>query len=157
MYGLLKKLPTTHHVLATLFTKLIHTGVPPQSWSKSSVTLIYKAGDTHKPENFRMISLTSCVGKLFHQILSDRISNYLLGNKLLDSQTQKAFLKGINGCIEHTLVMGELISHAKRNKKTLHITYFDLADAFGSVEHNLIHHTLHRNGIPNSTMFNMFL
>ena len=27
-------------------------------------------------------------------------------------------------------------------------TFFDLADAFGSVEHNLINHTLKRNGIP---------
>ena len=104
------------------------------SWSQSTVTLIHKAGDTNQPENFRMISLTSCVGKLFHQILSDRMSEYLIGNNLLDSHTQKAFLKGINGCIEHTMVMGELISHAKLKKKTIHITYFDLADAFGSVE-----------------------
>ena len=148
MYGMLRKLPSTHHILATLFTKLIFTGEPPKSWSKSTVTLIHKAGDTDDPGNFRMISLTSCVGKLFHQILSDRISEYLIRNNLLDSHTQKAFLKGINGCIEHTLVMGELLSHAKRNKRTIHVTYFDLADAFGSVEHNLINFALQRNKIP---------
>ena len=42
MYGILCKLPATHHVLATIFTKLMNTGDPPQSWSNSSVTLILK-------------------------------------------------------------------------------------------------------------------
>ena len=78
MYGILRKLPATHHILATIFTKLLNTWDPPQSWSNSFVTLIYKAGDTTDPQNFRMIALTSCVGKLFHQILSERISSYML-------------------------------------------------------------------------------
>ena len=148
MYGILRKLPATHHILATIFSKLIMTGNPPDSWSNSSVTLIHKAGDAADPQNFRMIALTSCVGKVFHQILSDRTSSYLLNNDLLDPSTQKAFLKGINGCIEHSFVMNELIAHARNKKKTIHVTFFDLADAFGSVEHNLINHTLKRNGIP---------
>ena len=105
MYGIFRKLPATHRFLATLFSKLLVTGDPPSSWSKSEVTLIHKAGDTDKPENFRMISLTSCVGKLFHQILSDQIANYFLRNKFIDPETQKAFLKGINGCMEHTFVI----------------------------------------------------
>ena len=148
MYGIFRKLPATHRFLATLFSKLLVTGDPPSSWSKSEVTLIYKAGDTDKPENFRMISLTSCVGKLFHQILSDRIANYFLRNKLIDPETQKAFLKGINGCMEHTFVMNELLANARNKKRTFHATFFDLADAFGSVEHNLIHYTMKRNRIP---------
>ena len=148
MYGIFRKLPATHRFLAKLFSKLLVTGDPPRSWSKSEVTLIHKAGDTDKPENFRMISLTSCVGKLFHQILSDRIANYFLRNKLIDPETQKAFLKGINGCMEHTFVMNELLANARNKKRTLHATFFDLADAFGSVEHNLIHYTMKRNRIP---------
>ncbi len=150
MYGVLRKLPSTHHLLATLFSKLLVSGDPPLSWSRSNVTLIHKSGDTDKPENFRMISLTSCVGKLFHQILSERIAEYFLSNKLMDPETQKAFLKGINGCVEHTFVMNELLANARSRKRTLHVTFFDLADAFGSVEHNLIHHTMERNKLPNS-------
>lgn len=61
---------------------------------------------------------------------------------------QKAFIQGINGCIEHTQVMQELIRHAKSNNKTLHVTWFDLADAFGSVQHSLIFHELERNKFP---------
>ena len=99
---------------------------------------------TGLPENLDLLTLL----KLFHQLLSDRISLYMLQNNLLDSGTQKAFLKGINGCIEHSFVMNELLANARHMKKTIHVTFFDLADAFGSVEHNLINHTLKRNGIP---------
>ncbi len=44
--------------------------------------------------------------------------------------------------------MHEILAHAKNNNKTCHVTYFDLADAFGSVEHDLIYSTMQRNGIP---------
>ena len=74
----------------------------------------------------------------------------MLSNSLLDSNTQKAFIKGINGCIEHTFVVNELLANARQKKNTILVTFFDLADAFGSVEHNLIHHTLQRNGVPSS-------
>ena len=37
---------------------------------------------------------------------------------------------------------------ARVNKRTLHITFFDLQDAFGSVPHSLIQHTLERNLFP---------
>ena len=94
LYGFLKKLPSTHRILATLFSKLLKLGDPPEVWSKSIVSLIYKSGDMDNPSNFRMMSLTSCIGKLFHQIVSSRIESYLLSNHLLDCETQKAFLKG---------------------------------------------------------------
>ena len=61
---------------------------------------------------------------------------------------QKAFLPGINGCVEHNIMLDEIVKDAKMRKKTVHITFFDLADAFGSVPHNLIIHSLQRNHFP---------
>ena len=55
---------------------------------------------------------------------------------------QKAFLPGINGCIEHNMAMDEVIKNARIKKRTVHITFFDLEDAFGSVPHSLIQDTL---------------
>ena len=92
--------------------------------------------------------LAGCIGKVYHLLLAERLTTYLTGNKLIDPTLQKAFLPGINGCIEHNLVMEEIIKNAKLMKKTAHITFFDLEDAFGSVPHTLIQHTLERNFIP---------
>ena len=61
---------------------------------------------------------------------------------------QKAFLPGINGCIEHNAALDEIIKDARNKKRTLHDTFFDLADAFGSVPHSLISETLKRNSLP---------
>ena len=61
---------------------------------------------------------------------------------------QKAFLPGINGCIKHNISLDEIVKDAKHKKKALHVTFFDLADAFGSVPHNLITETLRRNNFP---------
>ena len=40
------------------------------------------------------------------------------------------------------MALEEIISQAKTNKKTVHVTFFDLEDAFGLVPHPLIIHTL---------------
>ncbi len=148
LYGIMRKLPATHHFMSTLFSKLLVTGDPPESWSNSRISLIHKANDTDIPSNFRMISLTCAVGKVYHQIMANRTATFLIDNNVIDPAMQKAFLQGINGCIEHTQVMQEILAHARNSNKTCHITYFDLADAFGSVEHDLIYYTMERNGLP---------
>ena len=54
-YGILVKLFTTHHVLATLYNKVLEYGAPPETWSESIIKLIHKKGDAKDPRNFRMI------------------------------------------------------------------------------------------------------
>ena len=97
-----------------------------------------------------MIDLSNVVGKIFHQVLAARFENFMTDNNLIDCNLQKAFLKGVNGCTEYNVVMHEILSHAKSKSRTVHVTWFDLADAFGSVSHELIHFTLQRHGFPES-------
>lgn len=54
----------------------------------------------------------------------------------------------MNGCSEHNAVLFELFQNATMLKRTLNFTTFDLADAFGSVPHNLISHCLKYYNIP---------
>ena len=100
------------------------------------------------PTNIRPIALSNTVAKTFHLILSHRTTSYLTENKLIDPSVQKAFLPGISGCTEHNFGMSEIIKHIKHMKKTLHITFFDLADAFGSVPHDVILQSLQRKHFP---------
>ena len=76
---------------------------------------------------FRMIALTSTLGKLYHQIKAERMTN--LTNGYIDEATQKAFIKGVNGCIEHMQVLQEVINDAKQKKRTAHFSWYDLSDA----------------------------
>ena len=149
-FSVLLKLDSTHHILATLFTKVLAMGAPPTSWGESVVKLIHKKGDPSDPTNFRMIALSCCVGKTFHLLLNSRLTSFLISNKLIDPTMQKAFLPGINGCIEHNLAMEEIMKDARKQNRTAHITFFDAEDAFGSVPHNLIMESLKKNFLPDN-------
>ena len=94
LYGVLAKLPSIHHFLATLYSKINESCVAPESWATSLVVLAYKAGDEADPRNFRLIALTSSLGKPYHQIKADRMAEFMTANNYIDSSSQKAFLKG---------------------------------------------------------------
>ncbi|XP_033115344.1 uncharacterized protein LOC117115595 [Anneissia japonica] len=93
-YGILKKFPCCHHFLATLFSKINESCIPPSSWTTCNVIPIYKNGESNDPANCRMIALSSSIGKLYHQILSGNLENYLIKNNIINSDLQKAFIKG---------------------------------------------------------------
>ena len=63
------------------------------------------------------------------------MAEFMVDNNYIDTTLQKAYLEGINGCIEHITVLQQVILDAKSKKKTVHISWYDLADAFGSVSH----------------------
>ena len=41
----------------------------------------------------------------------------MTGNNYLDQTAQKAYLDGVNGCVEHITVVQEIIDHAASNNK----------------------------------------
>ena len=95
-----------------------------------------------------MISLTMNIGKLYHSLEAQRAIDFMVANQYLDPVAQKAYIEGINGCVEHVTVVQEVIQHARLNHKTVHITWFDLEDAFGSVCHVLIPFVMKHYYIP---------
>ena len=68
MYGFLRNLPAVHHFLATLYNRIDECDIAPDCWASSLVILLHKGGDTDDGGNFRMIALTSCLGKPYHLI-----------------------------------------------------------------------------------------
>ena len=52
------------------------------------------------------------------------------------------------GCIEHTTMIWEAIQNAKRNQLSLHVVWLDLANAYGSVPHQLLWKTLATHHVP---------
>ena len=48
------------------------------------------------------------------------MAKFMTENKYIDSSTQKAFIKGVNGCIEHIQVLQEVFEDGKQKKITVH-------------------------------------
>ena len=95
-----------------------------------------------------VISKLANIGNLFHSLEAQRTINFVVSNKYLDPIAQKAYIEGIHGCIEHVSVIQEIMEDAKHNKKTVHITWFDLEDAFRSVSHMLISLVMQYYNLP---------
>ena len=152
-YCHLWKLPSTHHYLATLFSKiLLHSHSAPPQWCSGIMKLIYKTGSSDDPKNFRPIALTSWVGKLFHKILTIRLETFLLHNHLIDPSIQKGFLRNCPGTYEHIFALNCILDHAQQIGSPTMITFLDLKNAFGSVPHRLVFNILQRIQIPSDVI-----
>ena len=138
-YYHLHHLPSSHHMLAILFNKLLEVTTALLSWDSARIKLIYKAGDPDDPSNFQPIAITSVVGKLFHKILSHRLEVYLRANNVIDTSVQKpaskqkGFVSGLPGVFEHVYSLSAIKQDALTNKKPLMMTFLDLRNAFRTV------------------------
>ena len=112
-YIVWKKCVSTHKYIAALFNKINHVGIYPNAWKQANSILIYKKNEPDKPENFRPISLTSCLSKLYTSILSDASIKHMIDNKYL-SDYQKAFLPKMSGCLEHHYTLERLMNDKKK-------------------------------------------
>ena len=60
------------HILVNLYNKLYDAGHYPTQWTTGVIVPIYKKGARSNPANYRRITLTSIMSKLFTYILNER-------------------------------------------------------------------------------------
>ena len=72
----------------------------------------------------------------------------MLDNGYILRHIQKGFLTGIAGCLEHSFVLMEALREAKESTRQIVVTWIDLANAYGSVRHNLIQFALNWYHVP---------
>ena len=63
-------------VYIRLFNLILQSGKMPDIWCQGLITPIYKSGDKSDPTNYRVICVSSCLGKLFSSILNQRLHLY---------------------------------------------------------------------------------
>ena len=148
-YHHLKKLPSTLLFLANLFSKILSSSNEcPPFWCSAKSILIRKKGDPNLPSNFRPIALTSCVGKLFHKIIANRLQSFLIDNGIIDTSCQKGFISGFNSVMEHILTLNAMMEDCKSLEKNMAVTFIDLKNAFGSVSHTFLLDMLFHLKVP---------
>ena len=134
--------------LSVLCNYSLEYGEAPSEWANCNFKLLFKKNDPSLPKNFRMIALSPCAGKMFHGVMANRVLKYLSKNQILNSDIQKSFTPGVSGCIDHSWAVTELIQRARSDRRTLHLTFLDFSDAFGSVCHNFLETLLNKYGLP---------
>ena len=79
--------------LVLLCTRIFDSGYFPKTWGQSIICPIHKSGPTHNLGNYRGISVTNIMYKIFAGILNKRLYEWAEGNNKFD-ESQAGFRAG---------------------------------------------------------------
>jgi hypothetical protein len=135
------------HMLLQLFNEYMHHQYTPTSlWHAQIMMLAKNNGDANDLNNYRGISLTSSISKLYEAVLYHRLQ-LQVGPML---HIQQAGFTQQRGCPENIFTLTECASfrYYHQNKST-YILFCDLAKAYDSVWRNGLYYKLiHEYSIP---------
>ena len=133
--------------LVYLFESCLKTGYFPTTWKCATGVMLPKNGkDAKIPNNYRPISLLSCLGKTLERVIADRLLEFLEDAKVINDW-QRAYLKKKEGS-EHLYKLSNQLKQAQLKKWTSALLLLDVEKAFDSVWQNGLRLKLHRLGIP---------
>lgn len=120
-------------LLTNFFNLILNTGVIPSDWAKGIIVPIFKKkGDINDPDNYRGITLLSCLGKLFTLLLNTRLTKFLESNNLLGEEQVGFRFK--YSTLDHIFTLHSLLDLYLFNKKRLYCAFVDYRKAFDSVD-----------------------
>lgn len=121
--------PVMLPAMAKLFNLILESGVFPTSWNRAYQVPLYKKGDPLDCNNYRGISITSCLGKTFNSVLCQRLNHYIESEGRI-SDTQAAFRKKHSTC-DHIYVLKSLVNkYVARHKSKLYCCFVDFRKAY---------------------------
>ncbi|XP_012564892.2 uncharacterized protein LOC105849125 [Hydra vulgaris] len=65
-----------------IFKLSFDTGCGFYHWFVANISPIYKGGSNLEPENYRAVSLTSVICKMFEKLIRDTVLQHLVSNRL---------------------------------------------------------------------------
>ena len=119
--------------LTKLFNKSLNECKFPSQWKLAYITPIYKKGPKELCNNYRPVSLLSCVGKVFERCVYKHIFNYLNENALL-TPLQSGFIPG-DSTVNQLLRIYNDLCLSFDSGVTTQAVYFDISKAFDKVWH----------------------
>jgi len=97
------------------------------------------------PQNYRPITILSCLGKLFTSILNERLTNFsnIYG---ITNQNQAGFRKTFS-TVDHIFSLYYLINLMKKQKHTFFVGFIDFSRCFDSIPRVELFTKLLNNGV----------
>ena len=137
-YRMLKELPLYYKKnILELFQRCWTYGEIPKVWKQAIIIPILKPGKEKKnPNNYRPISLTSHLGKIYEKIIKTRLNYYCEGKNVIP-KCQAGFMRG-RGVSDHLAKFSAKIRRARARRKLLFTVFFDVRRAYDTVWHRKI-------------------
>jgi len=120
-------------IIAIIFNASLQNHVVPQNWKLANITSIFKKEDHAQPCNYRPISLTCIISKVFKHIITSTIMNHLESNGML-YHLQHRFCQHLSCETQLLSLFHELASNNDQGIQT-DLVFMDFAKAFDTVPH----------------------
>lgn len=134
------------HILH-LFNKCAREDQYPDDWKVARISMIPKKDNNRSdPANYRPISVTSCLGKLYERLFTSRLCKFLEDNRIL-SNVQSGFRRH-RSTSDNILFLTQKISESFNRKKNVVAIFFDISKAFDKVWHEGLIYKLYKCNIP---------
>jgi len=138
------------HTVAELFNKSLSYGDIPHDWKLANVTPIFKKGKKTSTANYRPVSLTVNLCKVFESLIRDKMIEHLEKFKLI-KDTQHGFVKN-KSCLTNLLVFLEEVTNYIDSGYPVDVIYLDFQKAFDKVPHTRLIMKLAAHGIDGQVL-----
>ena len=137
-------------VIVEFFRLTLRMGRAPAEWKVANVIPIYKKGSRLECSNYRPISLTCCLCRLFKRLLKNALLQHVLCNNLV-SDSQHGFLP-LRSCTSALTSYLEQITSSIDNKQCVDSISLDFAKAFDTVPHRRLILKLQNYGVAGNVL-----
>jgi hypothetical protein len=143
---LLKKCKTSiSRPLYILYRDCLDMGITPTDLRLSHIIPIFKGGHQGLAADYRPISLTSHICKIFEKVIRNHLASFLQTNNLYNPN-QHGFRKG-RSCLSQLLAHYDLIIEYLEKGLNVDTIYLDFSKAFDKVDHRIVMEKLEMLGI----------
>jgi hypothetical protein len=136
---------TLSPVITQLWKLSLATGDIAPHFKHQSVIPVFKKGNRALAENYRPVSLTSQLIKVFERVLRVKLVQYIEEHSLINKD-QHGFRAG-RSCLTQLLSHVEDLMCDLNSDKNADVLYLDFSKAFDKVDHQLLLKKLHLYGI----------
>ena len=136
--------------IVILFNTILKLEYFPASWAVGSITPIFKKGDKDDPNNYRGISIISCLAKLFTKIMNNRLNTWVDEQNIL-TDVQYGFRKN-RSTIDCIFILQGLIDIVLAKGMKLYVCFIDYKKAYDLIDRSCLFHKLIKEGLSSKVV-----